>query len=143
MDTNLNINCYEFSDVTVQRFLSKRFEDGLNTLTLSFKIYLDSPQTIILNNDLWSNLPTPIQTTVDDDGIVYVVGGSVFIAKFSGGWESCDVEVTGDPEVTLSLKEKILSSYREVVSKVDWVYNSDGSKLSLPINIEKLIKSKW
>ena len=136
-DNKIFLGTSDFDDMIVSEVLAERVDDGKSTTLRE--------TTVLANKQKWSDY---IIENYDEDNWLTVQSSSTggFIIhnesknyiRYNINNSTLTFKAYGDEEFTKKEVDIIESEFDIVTSYIEWVYNSDGSSVNVPLNQDRL-----
>ena len=135
MSDNIFLGASDVEDFLSAEIMQRRAASKLNTF--------QRETTVLCNRETWKNWAEE-----NFDGYMYTQSSSsngfivdtetLNVIKFNVNNNSTDVRCFGDIEWAESVVEKIEDEFSVVTSYIEWIYNSDGNSVNVPLNRDRL-----
>jgi hypothetical protein len=132
---NVFLGVSDIGDLVSSELLAKRYSVSKSTIHRHTEVLCNCKQWILWMEETFGD-KLFVQTSASSGFVVDTLCDSYF--KYSASNNQCQVSVYGDKDWVAQIITQIEAKFSVVTSKIEWVYNSDGSSCSVPLNCSVL-----
>ena len=141
MSSRLHFGAYDYDSLVFSEFLDTRAKEYQTTVAKSLKLVKNLPDFTKWIDSFVESVRYVVVQLDGNSGFIatkkgVAVGHEGFIQYDIRG--TMNIQIHGDAAFVQNITSDVLNIFELVKSKIEWVYNVDGSSIEIPLDVSRL-----